>query len=102
MIRLIMKKDIEETRIAIETLVPDFEFHQEIFDHAYAKGQVQETERIALDWIKHNGGRDAHGVAAFIRNCIYRRVAEALKERRDSMPGLNIPKEPIPKDKGMK
>ena len=90
------EKDIKETRISIETLVPDFALHQEIFDLAYAKGQVQETERIALDWIKHNRGRDAHGVAKFIRDCIYRRVAEALKERRDSMPGL------IPKDKGMK
>ena len=89
-----MTKSIPETKIAIETLVPDFELHQEIYNHAYAKGQVQETERIALDWIKHNGGRDAHGVAKFIRNCIYRRVAEALKERE----AFN----PKPKDKGMK
>lgn len=87
------EKDINETRIALRTLVPDFDLHQEIFDHAYAKGQVQETERIALDWIRHNGGRDAHGVAQFIRNCIYRRVAEALKERRDSMPEINKPKD---------
>jgi len=90
------EKDINETRIALRTLVPDFDMHQEIFDHAYAKGQVQETERIAQDWIKMHG-RDAHGVAKFIRDSIYRRVAEALKERRDSMPGIVKPK-----DRGMK
>lgn len=76
-----MTKSIPETRIAIETLVPDFKLHQEIFNHAYAKGQVQETERIAQDWIKHCGGSDRHGVAKFIRDCIHRRVAEALRDR---------------------
>ncbi len=85
-----MTKSIPETRIAIETLVPDFELHMEIYNHAYAKGQVQETERIAQDWIKHNGGRDAHGVAKFIRDCIYRRVAEALRDRQFNP----TPKEP--------
>lgn len=87
-----MTKSIPETRIAIETLVPDFELHMEIYNHAYAKGQVQETERIAQDWIKHNGGRDVHGVAKFIRDCIYRRVAEALRDRQFVNPD-NLPKE---------
>ena len=72
---------IPKTRELLLTCVPDMDMHHEIYNHAYAKGQVQEAERIAQDWIKHCGGSDHHGVAKFIRNCIDRRIEEAMKKR---------------------
>lgn len=72
---------IPKTRELLLTCVPDLDAHMEIYNHAYAKGQVQEAERIAQDWIKHCGGSDRHGVAKFIRDCIHRRIEEAMRKR---------------------
>jgi hypothetical protein len=72
---------IPKTRELLLRCVPDLDTHMEIYNHAYAKGQVQEADRIAQDWIRHCGGSDRHGVAKFIRNCIDRRIEEAMQRR---------------------
>jgi hypothetical protein len=72
---------IPKTRELLEKCVPDLDTHMEIYNHAYAKGQVQEAEAIAKDWIRHCGGSDRHGVAKFIRDCIDRRIEEAMRRR---------------------
>jgi len=72
---------IPKTKELLDKCVPDLDTHMEIYNHAYAKGQVQEAERIAQDWIRHCGGSDRHGVAKFIRNCIDRRIEEAMRTR---------------------